>query len=98
MLSDDWMFRVEDAFHAHFFVEDDPESRAGIEWVIAMRRAEQEITVMVRGIFADDMTEGPRDDHRYQANTCIGFLCDHINEGWQPKGGESFVIEIHDPA
>ncbi|RJF88232.1 hypothetical protein D3874_15415 [Oleomonas cavernae] len=96
MSDDGWMFRVTDAFHAHFHVDDGP-SQPGIEWAIGMKNGETELQVWVRGLFAEDMSEEIRADHQYQANTCIGFLADQLGEGWEPQGGEQFMIVIANP-
>lgn len=92
----DWMFKVQDAFHAHFLIEDEP-SRPGIEWSIGMKRGGEEIAVWVRGIFADDLTPETQADHQYQANTCVGFLVDQLEAGWEPEEGEQFMIIIANP-
>lgn len=97
MTSTDWRFSIVDAFHAHFYIEDDPESRPGVEWVIEIARGPACVKVLVRGVFADDLGPKTRADHRYQAQTGIGFLADMIEDGWHPREGEQFLIEIHEP-
>lgn len=97
MPSTDWRFSIVDAFHAQFLIEDDPESRAGIEWQIEAEHGGRVVSLLVRGVFADDLSPGTRADHRYQAQTCIGFLADRIDDGAIPADGETFLIEIHEP-
>ncbi len=96
MSDDGWMFRVQDGFHAHFHVNEGP-SQPGIEWSIGMKNGDREVSVWVRGIFAEDMRDDVRADHQYQANTCIGFLVDQLEAGWEPEGGEQFMIIVANP-
>lgn len=92
----DWGFRIDDAFHAQILVEDE-EPRPGVEFIVGMSRDETDLNVTVRCMFTDDVTERTMADHRYQAQTAIGFLVDQLQDGWSPEGGEEFTIVIADP-
>ncbi|PWR19866.1 hypothetical protein [Zavarzinia compransoris] len=93
----DWGFRIDDAFHAQFLI-DDEEPRPGVEFVVGLSRGALDLNVLVRCMFADDVSPATLADHRYQAQTAIGFLADQLVEGWSPEGGEEFTIVIADPA
>lgn len=93
----EWGFQVRDAFHAQILIDDEP-ARAGVEYVIGLTRGETDVAVLVRCLFADGAREETTIDYRHQANTCIGFLIDQMTEGWEPEGGEEFMIVVADPA
>ncbi|MCF4164286.1 hypothetical protein L2U69_01330 [Zavarzinia compransoris] len=92
----EWGFRVQDAFHATIMIDDEP-AREGVEYVIGLSRGETDVSVLVRCLFPEQVREATMTDYRHQANTCIGFLLDQMEEGWTPEGGEEFMIMIPDP-
>jgi hypothetical protein len=91
-----WLMRIESGLSAHF-KQPDGTSRPGTDWLVGLKRGDEEYKVRVRALLSDDATPATRKDQTYQAQTVFGYLSDLLAQGWTPDKGGDLQITILNP-
>ena|SRR5437868_11678126 len=91
-----WLMRIERGLAAHF-KQPDGSSRPGTDWMVGLKRGDDEYHVSVRAYLSEEATQAIRNDQQYQAQTVLGYVNDLLNQGWTPEQPGALQITILNP-